>query len=80
MAKTREQFEDFRQVERKLYRLTMVRDNLSVITEGLRHMEVDAECCNAVELNSEIIRMTVDEMKEILERIECIAPGDLGRE
>nr|WP_297708176.1 hypothetical protein [uncultured Butyrivibrio sp.] len=72
MAKTREQFDDFRKVEEKLCTLTMVRDNLSVIAEGLRNMDVDDECSNAVELDSEVIKTTVDEMKEILERIEGI--------
>lgn len=80
MAKTREQFDDFRKVEEKLCTLTMVKDNLSVIAEGLRNMDVDDECSNAVELDSEVIKTTVDEMKEILERIEGIEPGDLGRD
>ena len=65
MAKTREQFDDFRKVEEKLCTLTMVRDNLSVIAEGLRNMDVDDGCSNAVELDSEVIKTTVDEMKEL---------------
>ena len=72
MAK--EHFNDFREAEKKILRLTMVKDNLDVIAEGFSNMDIDDLCINAVQLNADIIEEVVEELKEILDTIEGREP------
>lgn len=60
-------FEEFREVENKILRLTMVRDNLRVIAE---HVDLGDQFSNSIELNSEILEETVLELNELLATIE----------
>lgn len=60
-------FEEFREVESKILRLTMAKDNLRIIAE---RAGLESEISNAIDLDAGVIEETLDELKELLEIIE----------
>ncbi len=70
-------FDEFREVESKILRFTMVKDNLRVIAE---HVDLADQFSNSIELNAEVIEETLDELKDLLETIEGREPECMTEE
>ena len=65
-----ERISDFVAMENSILTLSLVRDNLYLVPEGMNAMNSEPRSSNAVALNGEILGSTVRDLKEIFRRIE----------
>jgi hypothetical protein len=65
-----ERINDFVAMENSILTLSLVRDNLYLVSEGMNAMNSEPRSSNAVALNGEILDSTVQDLKEIFRRLE----------
>ncbi len=61
---------DFVAMESRIQTLSLVRDNLYLVSEGMNAMNSEPRSTNAVALNGEVLDSTVRDLREIFKRLE----------
>ncbi len=61
---------DFVAMGSRIQTLSLIRDNLYLVSEGLNAMHSEPRSCNAIALNGEVLDSTVRDLREIFKRLE----------